>query len=195
VVEHAGACGGREANTVMRQLVLVALIAISTVALAACEWTPLSVHRWQCGSHTYYINADGAPTGAVAMIKNAFAQVNAITAPRLVFDYGGTTTATTGQTGEIIVRWTTIGGGDYGDGAPQPWPDGPTFTGGYIELDKTYPANQGLALHEVGHVLSLGHVNEAGEVMQPDFIDIRSLSSYGPGDVAGLTTQAEQCLS
>ena len=140
------------------------------------------------------MNTALAPAGAVTMIENALAQVNAVTAPQLTFRFGGTTDATTSEADKIIVRWTNLRGGRYGEGAPQPWPAGPKLTGGYIELNRAYPANRALALHEVGHVLNLAHVEEAGEIMQPDFLDIRGLTSYGPGDRAGLSAQARSCV-
>jgi hypothetical protein len=160
----------------------------------ATTWKPLTAYHWQCGSHDYFVNATLAPAGAVTMIENAFGQVNAVTAPELTFRFGGTTDATTSQTDRIIVRWTSLRGGQYGEGAPQPWPTGPTFTGGYVEVNRAYPANQALALHEVGHVLNLAHVDEADEIMQPDFLNIRSLTTYGPGDRAGLSAQARGCV-
>ena len=42
-----------------------------------------------------------------------------------------------------------------------------------------------LLLHELGHVVGLGHTNDTGQVMYPDLL-ARPSSSYGAGDLAGL---------
>ena len=55
----------------------------------------------------------------------------------------------------------------------------------YAYLDEVGDRDQQLAvlLHELGHVLGLAHVDNAGELMNDDNL---GLTAYGPGDLAGL---------
>jgi predicted Zn-dependent protease len=39
-------------------------------------------------------------------------------------------------------------------------------------------------LHELGHLVGLGHIDDPAEIMNP--VSVRPLAGYGPGDLRGL---------
>ncbi|HMJ75101.1 MAG TPA: hypothetical protein VK507_03965 [Iamia sp.] len=71
------------------------------------------------------------------------------------------------------------------------------YVTGYIELDRHYAANAiswgdrqylvSLVMHELGHLVGLGHVREVTEVMTDDPEGVNALD-WGPGDRFGLAT-------
>jgi hypothetical protein len=184
--------GGHGMGRLLRCCVAFSLV---VVALAGCDWRAETTSRWTCGSHPYWINPSGAPTGGVQMVKDAFAQANQASTPYVQWYYAGTTTASSTQTGKVVVAWAQLPNDEYGEGAPQPWPnaDRGRWTGGIVLVDPSWPANLGIILHEVGHVAGLAHVTEAGEVMNGNETVHYKLSQYGPGDLVGLRTLAAQC--
>ena len=49
-------------------------------------------------------------------------------------------------------------------------------------------------LHELGHLVGLGHIDDPGEVMNP--VSLRPLAGYGPGDLRGLAVAGSgRCYS
>jgi hypothetical protein len=173
---------------------LIALC-VCTAALTGCEWQAETASRWTCGAHPYWINPDGAPAGGVQMVQDAFAQANDASAPYVHWSYAATTTASSAQPGKVVVAWKRLQNDEYGEAAPQPWPNGENgrWTGAIVLLDPSWPANLGIILHEVGHAAGLAHVTEAGEVMNGNETVHYKLVQYGPGDLLGLRTLAEQC--
>lgn len=66
------------------------------------------------------------------------------------------------------------------------------FVSGFVALNAADPNSPGFSapgdqgpvlLHELAHVIGLGHVPEQGELMQPSG---GGMTDYGPGDIAGL---------
>lgn len=76
--------------------------------------------------------------------------------------------------------------------SPSPAPGGRVLVSGVVVLNAidpnppgfTFPGDQGpVLLHELAHILGLGHVDEQGELMEPYG---GGVASYGPGDLEGL---------
>jgi hypothetical protein len=142
------------------------------------------------------INPAGAPKGGVAMVREAFRQLNAAS-PNVKWVYGGETKATGARTGLVVVAWrsqkeltSVMRPGAYAVGAPQPWPNNTKWTGGMVFIDPAYAPNLGVLLHEVGHVAGLAHVKDPKQVMHPE---PRAHTHYADGDKAGLLVLSLQC--
>ncbi len=129
------------------------------------------------GTATYVVNPKGAPTGAIAEIKDAFEAWDGVTAAELFADTVGTTTAVGwSEDGENTVSWVGI--------IPRsivaiaviwyvPYTDGDGL-GEIVEFDITFNALQkwgidgekrafdvrNVATHEVGHVVGLADLYE-----------------------------------
>jgi hypothetical protein len=50
-----------------------------------------------------------------------------------------------------------------------------------------------LILHELGHVAGLGHVRDSNEIMAEFSSHLNRPASFGPGDLAGLTSLFPGC--
>jgi hypothetical protein len=106
----------------------------------------------------------------------------------------------------VLIAWSSPtnsdllpGGGVLGEGGAS-WAsagDQPkAYVTGVVAIDagaaKSLPAGFGagsttgdLLLHELGHVMGLGHTTDITQVMYPDLVS-RPASGYGAGDLAGL---------
>jgi hypothetical protein len=49
-------------------------------------------------------------------------------------------------------------------------------------------AEQAVVMHELGHVLGLGHVQDPSQIMYPAY---HGQATYGPGDLAGLAAKGD----
>jgi hypothetical protein len=175
-------------------------------------WQPLAgtkarPGRWNpCTPIVYYVNPRHMPANGVADLREALRRVSL--AGGLTFQYGGTqnvvpTPGYHGPASGILIAWSTTAETQgllpsYADGLGG---GGRTFgqriVSGYviIDADAVKPgaeppgfgagSPQGLVLmHELGHVVGLGHVNDAWSIMQPG--SPLPASVWGAGDISGL---------
>lgn len=49
-------------------------------------------------------------------------------------------------------------------------------------------AEQAVVMHELGHVLGLGHIQDPSQIMYPAY---HGQATYGPGDLAGLAAEGD----
>ncbi|PPK92434.1 matrixin [Kineococcus xinjiangensis] len=156
---------------------------------------------------------DGAPPGAEALLTGALDEVAAATGLRFVYDgvtdeapsaeraplqperYGN-------RWAPVLVVWSTPAEepemrGLGGRAAPRPVtaPDGAwVYVSGTVELNATVfgellaaPGSEerarAIVLHEFGHVVGLGHVEDPGQLMHASGSEV---VTFGPGDLAGL---------
>ncbi|HTO01609.1 MAG TPA: matrixin family metalloprotease [Microthrixaceae bacterium] len=173
---------------------------------------PVSYDR--CIPIEYKINPKDAPTGWVADIKTAFAKITAATGIKFIDRGTTTeapvpereTFDVNGDLKPLLIAFTTdsvipdLGGsvvGIAGSNAEAafvggfrylPW----QFFTGDAYFDRTAGLTAGfgsgqfgsLALHELGHVVGLGHVDNVNEIMNPFLTDLAG--NYGVGDLDGL---------
>jgi hypothetical protein len=107
----------------------------------------------------------------------------------------------------LLIAWSTPGlsnvlpgGGVLGEGGATWMSQGPGTNGVYVTgvVDVDAVASAPLApgfgggltmgdllLHELGHVVGLGHTSDTNQVMFPDILP-RPHAGYGPGDLTGL---------
>jgi hypothetical protein len=105
----------------------------------------------------------------------------------------------------VLIAWSTPGqsnllpgGGVLGEGGAT-WTSAPGAPGvyvtGVVDIDTQASAilspgfgggltTGDMLLHEIGHVLGLGHTADRAQVMYPDILT-RSTAAYGPGDLSG----------
>lgn len=165
----------------------------------------------------YVVNPTGAPAGALTAINQAVAEVSKASGIEITEDeitaevpsvnrenylprlYGV-------QWAPILIGWVSLGkpAGQQDGFAAVGGPaaavaDGPVWvwTSGAIQIntDADLAAGdlKGVVMHELGHVLGLGHATQPDEVMNPSG---NNGATWGPGDLAGLAKvgRAAGCL-
>ena len=167
--------------------------------------------RWNpCRVITFKVNPTGGPEKAVSQVKQALRRVAAATGLR--FDYKGRTNAIPFRTDgkrpafsetALTISWATPeqvkdlrdGVAGWGGGLH----DGREITRGGIALDRTGtsfvengfgkgPTWGALLMHELGHVLGLGHTSATEQVMYSSILPT-TVGRFGAGDLAGLSDQ------
>ena len=179
-----------------------------------------------CSSIHYVTNLAAAPAGAAALVDGALARISAATGVSFVNNGSTTEIPSSqrpsvqSQYGPgwapVIIAWAHAGqsdllpgGNTIGEGGSS-WVSvgGPKIyvTGEVVvDADRTagLPATFGsgatlgeLLLHELGHVIGLGHTSDANQIMYPTLVPVPS-ATYGAGDLTGLARvgRSAGCLS
>jgi hypothetical protein len=181
----------------------------------ARTWTDLSGvgARWNgCRAITWRMNTAGMPWSGRAEVRRALRLMHAATGFR--FRYVGTTSALPWNdlgrllwgSADLTVAWSTaravpelggrstvgVGGARWERQGDQP----AVYVAGGAVLERWMPSyvHRGfvagpstgtLLLHELGHAMGLGHVNDRTQVMNPSLTAL-SRPQFGAGDLAGL---------
>ena len=166
--------------------------------------------RWNpCAPINYQVNLGYAPSNGLALIQQSLAEISNATG--IQFNYQGTTTqlptlernsVVQGPNGPewapVLIAWEPANATDYLPGGNVIGMGGSSaaFTGtrwtyvtGEAAFSSTYSATAGqetsLVLHELGHVMGMGHVNDPTQVMNP-VDNFNAPTTYGRGDLTGL---------
>jgi hypothetical protein len=165
-----------------------------------------------CAPVHYVTNVAEAPAGAAALVAGAFARITAATGITFISD-GNTSEVPSSQRSPrdangwapIIVAWARPsetdllpGGSTIGEGGSWWVQSGSSkvYVTGAVAIDpdntRSLAASFGsgtsvgeLLLHELGHVMGLGHTQDKSQIMYPDILPLQS-ASYAAGDVTGL---------
>ncbi|HET6809441.1 MAG TPA: hypothetical protein VFH50_00355 [Acidimicrobiales bacterium] len=169
------------------------------------RWNPCAAIRWA-------VNLSDAPANALSDAQQAVAQVSAATG--IPFTYAGTTDTAPNPSGpggqlpagiDAVIAWlppsdfavnaTEAGfGGNWWAPATGPTEriyQGYAIVNGDLASGFLHPGfgpgySEGhLLLHELGHMMGLGHTADPSEVMTPQQGPLSS-AAYGPGDLQGL---------
>jgi hypothetical protein len=161
-----------------------------------------------CRTVAYAVNPDGMPAGARPLVDRAIARISAATGLELEDDgdtdrrpFEGSFLRFRGS-GAVVIGWADAAeypelGGEVagvGGAAPEEGADGRLhYVGGGVVLDTDVFTDANLAerprvmeaivVHELAHVIGLGHVAEPMELM---FGDNSGQVELGPGDREGL---------
>ncbi|MGH9073913.1 MAG: matrixin family metalloprotease, partial [Acidimicrobiales bacterium] len=169
-----------------------------------------------CQTLHYVVNLSEAPAGALGVVQADIAQVSSATGIPFVYDGTTSELPSTTRSAyqpslygdrwaPILVAWERPGQTDFlvpgaseaGDGGSEEILGGsvPQYVSGEVALnaDDSMPLGPGdnpswttVLLHEMGHVMGLGHTQSTDEIMYPT-ISPQSPSAYGAGDLAGLS--------
>jgi hypothetical protein len=165
--------------------------------------------RWPCGFVIRWAyNPAGVADDAYADLNEAIARISEASGAR--FRYVGTTdivpssASSTVPGADLVVAWLTPGATDalgtdgrrHALATTLTTTQGSVITGGAIVVnlakDGDHPGGFGrgetrgrILLHELGHVLGLGHVDDSTQVMAPYTSD-RYPTAFGAGDLTGL---------
>jgi len=158
--------------------------------------------RWNpCLPLRYEVNFAGAQASARSDLSGAIAQVAAATG--INFQQVRETTGTTADPDvDALIAWESpaqqpeftggaigLGGASYYTAGPV---NDPQLVHGVVEIDSAFAFTAGFGgpnslgtvlLHELGHMVGLGHVADPTQVMYPI---ASTRSDYGPGDLEGL---------
>ena len=174
-------------------------------------------HWNRCSPVRYRVNTAGAPSGSLAEVQTALGKVSAATGLR--FSYAGSTSVVpftdsawanatpAAQSGDLYIAWSDeahvsyLAGSVAGVGGPIYRSDGsrePQIIRGGVTLDRATRVARGfgagvrsgtLLMHELGHTMNLGHVEDPTEVMYGT-VNSASHGDYQAGDVAGMRALA-----
>lgn len=163
----------------------------------------------RCAEIRYVVNPEGAPADQRQLLSDAVADIEG--ASGLEFRYDGTTTdrgfrdraSLLGPVPPVLVGWATpdevpeLAGEVAGVGGAEAARTGPgelSYVTGMVVLDRDAFAamaewpdgtdlQRAVIVHELAHVVGLGHVDDTGELMYPE---TTSRTELGPGDRTGL---------
>ena len=166
-----------------------------------------------CAPVHYVVRPDGAPPSGAAAVARAFAQLSAATGLQFVDDgltdeapddERHLAAGADGDPPPVLLAWATarewprLHGHIAGEAGPVTvTPAGssdPSYVSGQVVLDAEDLAHapgdergaatvHGVVLHELGHLVGLGHVDDRRQLMHPE---AQGLAEFGPGDLAGL---------
>lgn len=166
-----------------------------------------------CAPISYVVRAQDAPPSGPAAIARAFAALSAATGLEFVDDgltdeapddERHLAAGDVAGPPPVLVAWATehewpaLRGHIAGEAGPVTvTPAGssdPTYVSGQVVLDaddlahapgdeRGAAAVHGVVLHELGHLVGLGHVDDRAQLMYPE---AHGLAAFGPGDLAGL---------
>ena len=170
----------------------------------------LPVRYDPCAPIQYVVNASEAPSYGLQLVQNAFTEISQATGITFVFD--GTTSElpstsrpafVNGSPNPILVGWehngetsylptSTTSGALVGMGGSQFTFNSTAgqyqYVSGEAAISSSYPLSQDeiihLVLHELGHVIGMGHTDYTTQIMYP--YDAASPITYGNGDLQGL---------
>ena len=175
--------------------------------------------RWNpCQTIHYVVNTANAPSYGLQLVQEVFAELSQATG--MTFQYDGPSSElptqsraaynANGQPNPILVAWEANGQTDYlptgsyvGMGGSvtiynSTYQQYQTISG-EAAISSSYPLSQAqevdLVLHELGHVIGLGHSSSTSEIMYP-YVQ-GSLNTYQSGDLTGLAQlgRAAGCLN
>jgi hypothetical protein len=176
------------------------------VSGAPVRWNP-------CEPIRYVVNDAEAPPGSMATVREAIARVSAATGIEFfssgsthevpMLDRDPTEfTGTLPNWAPVLIAWVNPDETDiaFKSGehtavavaAPMSPPEQDIYVTGWIAINTAagappgfdYPGAEGpTLLHELGHLVGLGHVKAPGELMEPSG---GGMTDYGVGDLAGL---------
>ncbi|PRY38562.1 matrixin [Geodermatophilus tzadiensis] len=166
-----------------------------------------------CRPVHYVVRPDGVPAGGAGLVAEAVAEVSAATGLRFVADGAtdeawseDRPAAQPGRYGDrwapVLVSWETpatvpaLAGTVAGVGGSEAWSAGGpyVYVTGAVAVDAGWAAAvvgspegraalRGVLVHELAHVVGLGHVDDPGELMSPHG---SATGELGPGDRHGL---------
>lgn len=160
-----------------------------------------------CEPIHYVVNPDGAPDNWEDVVEHSVEEVE--DASGFDFDYDGTTKDRSfeqrpvdpGRAHPVLIAWAgpdeepKLRGKAVGIGGSTPAQDGARvrFVAGLVVLDSGAAdqmmlggrsrAQELILAHELGHVLGLDHVDDSGELMNPEYV---GQDGFGDGDKRGL---------
>lgn len=156
---------------------------------------------YPCGPIHYTVSTPHAPDDFEQVVHGAVGLVSAVSGYAFVYD-GPTTDRdfrahlTPGRTGPVLIGFAgssevpDLAGDVAGLGGSVPRGDGVHYSTGVVMLDAgvyrrddALEYRRAIVMHELGHVLGLGHVEDDGELMNEDNL---GRTEFGPGDIAGL---------
>ena len=170
-------------------------------------WSP-------CRAIHYVTRPDNEPPGGAQLVREAFAELTAATGLRFVDDGRTTEPVSTSREpyqparygkrwAPVLVSWTGAGEnadfasdvvGEAGPVAVRTPSGDTTYVSGVVMLDFAkmstigargrYDVTRGVVLHELGHLVGLGHVSDPVQIMYPQADALAT--DYALGDRAGL---------